>query len=276
MENREFQFFSVRLWNGISGFEPGLYPFCVEEAEREYPKPFRCSGQDFLIAAFLLSGRLRYRFRTGEQLLVPGEILLIPPHTPYEFSGAGSGGYRKLVFEISGKYLEQELYMLNLNRVIHRECPDFAARIATLREIGEMMTDIPAHFAVLAGKTVEFLYSLREPEGNEPSRLFVSAQNAVEELLSSPVDLNILERRLRVSRSTLGRLFRSEAGISPREYWIRRKIRRAEYYLSRTDFSVKEIADRLGYSSQFHFSGEFRKRLSLSPTEFRKKHSVPE
>jgi len=102
------------------------------------------------------------------------------------------------------------------------------------------------------------------------------AQNAVEELLSVPVDLNVLERRLRVSRSTLGRLFRSEAGISPREYWIRRKIHRAKYYLSCTDLSIKEIAYRLGYSSQFHFSGEFRKRLCLSPTEFRKNNSVPE
>ena len=276
MKDREFQFFSVRLWNGTSGFEPGLYPFCVEEAEREHPKTFRCSGQDFLVAAFLLSGGLCYRFRTGKLLLVPGEILLIPPHTPYEFSGAGAGGYRKLVFEISGKYLEQELYALNLNRVIHRKCPDFPERIAAVREIGEGMADIPAHFAVLVGKTVEFLYSLREPEESKPSRLFAFAQNAVEELLSVPVDLNVLERRLRVSRSTLGRLFRSEAGISPREYWIRRKIHRAKYYLSCTDLSIKEIAYRLGYSSQFHFSGEFRKRLCLSPTEFRKNHSVPE
>lgn len=274
MENQEIQFLSNRLWNGFADFEPGLYPYCVEEVVRKKPKAFRTRGQDFLILALLISGKLNYCFQTEQLVLVPGEILLIPPQTVYGFGfGGNTGEYWKLVLEISGTRLEQELRCLNLNHVIHRKHPDSAGLIDTIRSIGDGMADIPARFPWLAGKTVELLYSLREPGAAGESPLFAAARNFIENALSVPVNLSLLEDHLHISRSTLGRLFRSEAGVSPREYWLRRKIHRAQYYLNNTDFSIKEIADLLGYSSQFHFSGEFLKRTGLSPSVFRAKNA---
>ena len=274
MDQQELPFSLIRIWSGFPRFEPGIFPYCVEEIERNKSVKFRSAavGQDFLIVTFLLAGRLNYRFSTENRFtVVPGEILLIPPRTAYEFDSFGSqGGYRKLVFEISGKFLDQELYSLNLNHVIHRSYPDYVQKIAEIQEIGEMLSDILGNLPRLIGKTMEFLYSLGELGGGKvPSRLYLMAQNFIEGALAEPVDLNKLEDYLHVSRSTLGRLFRREAGISPREFWIGRKLHRAQYYLCSSNFSIKEIAALLGYSSQFHFTGEFKKHMGIPPTVFR-------
>ncbi len=275
MGNGDFQFLSIHFWHGTEEFEPCFYPYCVEEAERDQAKPFRTAGQDFLIAALLLSGELQYEFGQEKIILRPGELLLIPPGTAYCFgTDANRPGYRKLVLEISGRNLEQELRTLNLIRPVHRKGVNSAELAVRIRELGSRMDEGAAHFAELVGRTTELLYTFRENRRKRTGGRFRRAQDVIETSLSEAVNVGHLAERLHIARSTLGRLFRQETGSSPREYWIRRKFHRACYYLSGTDLSIKEIAALLGYSSQFHFSGEFRKRSGLSPREYRKNEKI--
>ena len=183
-------------------------------------------------------------------------------------------GYRKLVLEICGRNLEEELRERNLFQVVHREIRNPAELTERIRKIGTLLEDTVSHEAELIGRTVEILCSFRGPFRRTHSPAVESARREMEKKLADPIDLGCLAAELRIGRSTLGRLFRTEVGLSPREYWIRRKIRRAQEYLVNTDFSIKEISVQLGYSSQFHFSGEFRKRCGLSPSEFRKKEKI--
>lgn len=275
METEGFEYLSIRFWNGSGDFEPCFYPYCVEEAERRLPKAFGTRGQNFLIVALLLSGELEYVFERCRIPLRPGGVLLIPPGTPYCFGVSGKRtGYRKLVLEICGRNLEEELRERNLLQVVHREIRNPAELTERIRKIGTLLEDTVSHEAELIGRTVEILCSFRGPFRKAHSAAVESAQREMEKKLADPIDLGSLAAELRIGRSTLGRLFRTELGLSPREYWIRRKIRRAQEYLVNTDFSIKEISVQLGYSSQFHFSGEFRKRCGLSPSEFRKKEKI--
>ena len=164
METEGFEYLSIRFWNGSGDFEPCFYPYCVEEAERRLPKAFGTRGQNFLIVALLLSGELEYEFERRRISLRPGGVLLIPPGTPYCFGVSGKRtGYRKLVLEICGRNLEEELRERNLFQVVHREIRNPAELTERIRKIGTLLEDTVSHEAELIGRTVEILCSFRGP-----------------------------------------------------------------------------------------------------------------
>jgi len=68
----------------------------------------------------------------------------------------------------------------------------------------------------------------------------------------------------------LTRLFQKETGLSFQEYLQQVRIEKAKLYLTTTDLSVQEIAERLAFSSRSHFSTVFTKAVGLSPAAYRK------
>ena len=72
-----------------------------------------------------------------------------------------------------------------------------------------------------------------------------------------------------VSASTLTRLFRRYLGKTPHQYLIGIRMRQAARMLEQHSFSVKEIAERVGYGNSLNFSTEFRKFFGASPKKWR-------
>ncbi|MDR1010359.1 MAG: AraC family transcriptional regulator, partial [Opitutaceae bacterium] len=87
--------------------------------------------------------------------------------------------------------------------------------------------------------------------------------------LSAPLTENELAREVGVSVSQLSRLFIRQFGISPHDYFDRRRHEHALDSLLGTPQAVKEIAFELGFSSLPHFSAWFRRRHGVSPRELR-------
>ncbi|HVF86161.1 MAG TPA: helix-turn-helix domain-containing protein [Pyrinomonadaceae bacterium] len=65
------------------------------------------------------------------------------------------------------------------------------------------------------------------------------------------------------------RLFKKLTGAPPHAYLAALRAARAKTLLTESDFSVTEIAARVGYSSSSHFSKAFRQATGLSPRAFR-------
>jgi AraC-like DNA-binding protein len=72
----------------------------------------------------------------------------------------------------------------------------------------------------------------------------------------------------------LSNLFSSLEGITLEQYIIRQKIERVKELLFYDELSLSEIADRLGYSSVAHLSGQFKKITGLTPTELKKSRNI--
>lgn len=79
----------------------------------------------------------------------------------------------------------------------------------------------------------------------------------------------ILEKATGLSYSYLARLFVRSMLCSPEEYYIRRKIEKAKWMVIHNEFTFKEIAYQLGYSSLGHLSKQFKKQTGLTLTFFR-------
>jgi AraC family transcriptional regulator len=87
---------------------------------------------------------------------------------------------------------------------------------------------------------------------------------------AATIDLQELADAACVTPEYLCRLFRASTGLSPLETVRFARLDRAAMLLSRSNYSIKEIAALCGFSSQFHLSRQFSKSFGQAPREVRK------
>jgi len=78
-----------------------------------------------------------------------------------------------------------------------------------------------------------------------------------------------------MSPSTFARAFTSAVGVSPHRYLTARRIEIAKHLLERTHFSIAEIGLETGFSSQAHFTNQFREHGEPTPRQYRRSRSRP-
>ena len=67
------------------------------------------------------------------------------------------------------------------------------------------------------------------------------------------------------------KLFKEEMGQSFIEYVTGIRMEKAKELLSKTDKSMKEICNEIGYADPNYFSRTFKKNVGFTPTEFKEK-----
>lgn len=85
---------------------------------------------------------------------------------------------------------------------------------------------------------------------------------------------DILSEEFHYDYNYLSNLFSSVEGITLEQYIIRQKIEKVKELLFYDELTLSEIANRLGYSSVAHLSGQFKKVTGLTPSELKKSHAV--
>ena len=86
--------------------------------------------------------------------------------------------------------------------------------------------------------------------------------------------LEELSRACGRSVSSLESDFREMFGVSLYRYFINLRMERAEELLTKTSYTVTEIATRCGYENLFYFCNAFKKHCGVSPTEYRRSHLI--
>ena len=62
-------------------------------------------------------------------------------------------------------------------------------------------------------------------------------------------------------------------GCSPQEYLVRLRIDKAKSLLERTDLSINDVANAVGYTDQMAFSKIFKQNCGLSPRSYREQET---
>ncbi len=102
-----------------------------------------------------------------------------------------------------------------------------------------------------------------------PDELIVEVQFWLQENLGAQVDFRQLADRFSISTRSLGRRFKSATGSSPLQYLQRLRAETAKELLQSTNLSIGEIAYRVGYHDNGHFTRVFKKFMSTTPGQYR-------
>ena len=98
--------------------------------------------------------------------------------------------------------------------------------------------------------------------------LVEKAKFFMEENIYREVNLNGIGDALGVSTSHLNSIFKSYTAMTPYQYFISIKIRKAKELLEAGTTPIKEVAFRLGFDDQYYFSRLFRKKTGIAPSRW--------
>lgn len=84
-----------------------------------------------------------------------------------------------------------------------------------------------------------------------------------------PLTLRSVSLALRVSEYYLAHVFKQEYGMPPMQYVLKRRIGEAQTLLMDTNLPVAEISEQLGYENPWNFSTAFRRKVGMSPSQYR-------
>lgn len=83
-------------------------------------------------------------------------------------------------------------------------------------------------------------------------------------------DIDEMAARAGMSRSGFQHLYKKMFGVSIMTDVIKGRIDRAKRLLSSTNLTVREIAERCGYDSEFNFMRQFKAKTGQTPSEYRR------
>ncbi len=99
------------------------------------------------------------------------------------------------------------------------------------------------------------------------------AVSRMEKALDQPVAITAIARDLKMSRRQLERLFRTELGSSPAQYYTKMRIERARLLLKQSPMPIVEVAIASGFTSASHFSKVYKRAFGCSPLRTREQNS---
>jgi AraC family transcriptional regulator len=104
--------------------------------------------------------------------------------------------------------------------------------------------------------------------GGLPGGALGRVREYIDDHLGERISLGELAREAGVSRFHFARQFRLSTGESPMEHLRRVRIERSKSILQTRNATIAEVAARLGFSDQSHFTRIFGRLVGVSPGSF--------
>ncbi len=111
------------------------------------------------------------------------------------------------------------------------------------------------------------LSPMREENYPQPIREIISY---MDENITRPLLIKDIAAAFSMSESALKKLFFYEARCGVLECFNNRKLKKAKQLIREGELSMTEIAETVGFNSIHYFSKYFKRKLGVSPTEYKR------
>jgi AraC family transcriptional regulator len=243
-------------------------------------RPFEERHEQMCIA-LVTRGTFNYRSTQGAAVLAPGSLLLGNSGACFECGHEHSVGDRCLSFHFSPEFFETVAAAVPGQR----HCAFTAPRLPVLPDLlpviaaAESLRGSPAvvdefHELTLrlAGAVCRALNvgsrSLRAPNDRDRKRV-AAALRRIEADPAQPLSLNELATGVAMSPFHFLRVFEQVVGVTPAQYILRSRLRRAAVELRNSRDSVAAIAADCGFADLSTFNRQFKRLMGATPGTFR-------
>lgn len=226
---------------------------------------------------FSLSGTCSYWDEiNGQKTIRSGEAFFVFPDIAHRYGGLANDPWDELFIVFEGPVFDSwrkqglldpqrpflQLQPVHIWRRRIEECLETRGRVGQAAALWQVIA--------LQALIADALDAQKPGKDTHPA--WIEAACA---LLSQPgaqtLRLPEVARSLGVSFETFRKRFTVTMGMSPTRWRSARMVDAAARLLTSTQLTGKEIAERLGFSDEFHFSRRVRELSGMTPTEFRRR-----
>ena len=234
---------------------------------------------DFCQLQFSLSGECDFITESGRIRLRKNDILLVAPNVPHRLE------YRRKYLSQAYKFYCDE--MSDFAPFVHLPGNPLTAGIIEAADVILYTTfplrflDVPEGTVILPGSRYQVLMEhflsgvidclFRERTAGSAAGITAKIYEAVKLSPANVFSVKEAAGSCHYTRSHFSALVRQQTGQSAREFLNGIKLKIAKNYLLYSEKSIAEIAQLLGFSSQFHFSTFFKRHEGISPLKFRRR-----
>lgn len=106
-------------------------------------------------------------------------------------------------------------------------------------------------------------------ELNNSGEIIERAKIIMNENIHRQINIQEIATNLGTSYSWFRKEFKEYTGFAPAQYFQELKLRKAKELLTETNLSIKEVAYELDFSSYEYFLSFFKKKVGVTPSEYR-------
>lgn len=222
----------------------------------------------------LEKGQMKVSIEEEEFLLEAGDIVLIDCRKRHRYYALGEVAfyYFHFIGNCSWAYF-QLLKDLNKNNLLKKARSsvidsDFTNMIRLAKSQLTMQNE--HNISLYIQKIFCDLLEIQNKMPSTTNDLINQSITYMDQHLLEKISLDELADYLNISKYYFARIFKSYMGLTPHNYFLNMKIQYAKRLLTTTDFSVEEIAEKVGFDSASNFIRTFKRLTDLTPAKFRK------
>lgn len=119
--------------------------------------------------------------------------------------------------------------------------------------------------------TFVYAYKTSDDFADESNPIIRKSIEYMNKNLNQKLSLNQISKEAGYSPTYFTTLFKKETNYAPLTYFSHLKIVKACEFLDYTQIKVKEISFTLGYTDPYYFTKDFKKKMGMSPRQYRKR-----
>ncbi|MBV9182533.1 MAG: helix-turn-helix domain-containing protein [Acidobacteria bacterium] len=96
----------------------------------------------------------------------------------------------------------------------------------------------------------------------------------VQSNLKRELPVELMAKRAGMSPRTFARRFRRQTGTTPHQWITHLRLLAAQQHLERTEASIDEVAEAVGWQTAATLRQQFTKQLGTNPTSYRRRFST--
>lgn len=163
----------------------------------------------------------------------------------------------------------RDLVTLIYQVIVHNQLDMWVVFGYDIREYQRQIPDIDT-FCVWMNELCEvILKNIRQRKKDVDLDIQTQVVKMIEDHLEDDISLDYIAQQLQIRPDVASRMFRQMMGSGYTEYIKEKKLNRAIQLLEQ-DYSVKDIAQKLGYSSAQYFIKVFKEEQGITPYQYKK------
>lgn len=255
----------------------------------DYSMPSMEMATDHYTIGYIITGDRRTIMPSGTFSYHSGNVTAMPPYIYHRTVAQRNTPYERIMIKYTPVFVQPFIDKVGQQVLdgIH-EKRVFRFSDETKKKIEAMFMDMAGEYEkkspykefILQGMLYRLLITVWE-EGQAESGVIqhrmplsppiVDAISYIENFYCKSPSLEEAAKAVGFSPAYFSRLFHSQLGKSYSEYLSNVKLRHACILLMQSDLSVMEIAQETGFCHGNYLSGQFKKKMGMTPGQFRKR-----